>query len=109
MLRVLVLNLVDNALKFSLPESQPVELVVVAGNDAIEIQVIDDGKGIPAADRDRVFEPFVKLDPSRGHHSGYGLGLNLCRRIVDAHGGSIRIDDNPNGRGTRVIVSIPRA
>ncbi|MCP4549191.1 MAG: ATP-binding protein, partial [bacterium] len=58
-------------------------------------------------DVERLFEPFVKLDPARGHRSGYGLGLNLCRRIVEVHRGSIRMLPN-RGRGTRVQVILPR-
>jgi signal transduction histidine kinase len=57
---------------------------------------------------DRVLEPFVKLDPSRGHRSGYGLGLNLCQRIVQAHNGSIEIQPR-EPRGTSVTVELPHS
>ncbi len=103
---VLIQNLVDNAVKFSLPDSRPVEVSLRASGDAIELVVRDDGRGIPEAETERVFEPFVKLDPARGHRTGYGLGLNLCRRIVEAHGGAIEI--YPGGEhGTRVVVRLP--
>lgn len=103
---VLVHNLVDNAVKFSLPDSRAVEVSLDSSGDAIELVVMDDGRGIPEADAERVFEPFVKLDPARGHRTGYGLGLDLCRRIVEAHGGTIEIGGRGE-RGTRVVVRLP--
>jgi signal transduction histidine kinase len=73
----------------------------------VELLVADDGPGVPAGDVERIFEPFVKLDPARGHRRGYGLGLNLCRRVVEAHRGSIEVLANPGG-GTVVRVVVPR-
>ncbi len=103
---VLVKNLVDNAAKFSLPDSRPVEVSLRAPDSGVEIVVADDGRGFPEDEVERVFEPFVKLDPARGHRTGYGLGLNLCRRIVEAHEGTIEIGAR-DGRGTRVVVCLP--
>ncbi len=108
LLQVLVHNLVDNAVKFSLPDSLPVEVSLGATNGTVDLVVQDDGRGIPEEDIERVFEPFVKLDPSRGHRSGYGLGLNICRRIVEAHQGTIEIAGGEE-RGTRVLVRLPGA
>jgi signal transduction histidine kinase len=105
LIKVLVQNLLDNALKFSLPDSRPVEISLARDDGDILFSVEDDGPGIPEKEAERVLEPFVKLDPSRGHRVGYGLGLNLCQRIVSAHGGSIRITPR-EGRGTRVQVSL---
>jgi len=106
LIKILIQNLVDNALKFSLPDSDPVDVRLHADNDQIQIIVDDDGPGIPTDKIEKVFEPFVKLDLARGHRSGYGLGLNLCHRIVQAHGGTIGIMARDN-RGTRVLVSLP--
>lgn len=106
LVRVLVQNLVDNAIKFSLPDSGPARVEVCRRDGYAEILVSDEGRGIAEADRERVFEPFVKLDQARGHHTGYGLGLNLCQRIAEAHGGSIEIRDN-RPRGTLVTVRLP--
>lgn len=103
---VLIQNLVDNAVKFSLPDSEPVEVSLRSSSDGIELVVSDDGRGIPETETERVFKPFVKLDPARGHRTGYGLGLNLCRRIVEAHGGTIEIG-TAGDRGTRVLVRLP--
>ena len=106
LIKVLMHNLVDNAVKFSLPDSGPVTVTLVQGEAGIEIVVEDDGRGIPEDLAEKVLEPFVKLDPARGHDSGYGLGLNLCQRIVQASGGEIHIEARKQ-RGTRVRVVLP--
>lgn len=107
LMRVLTQNLVDNAVKFSLPDSQPVEVRLESAGDAVRLSVSDDGPGIAPQARGEVFKPFVKLDPSRGHRRGYGLGLNLCQRIVEAHGGTIELGDR-GARGTVAIVELPQ-
>jgi len=99
---------VDNAIKFSLPDSGPVIVTLSQSDELTHIDVEDDGPGIPADLAEKVFEPFMKLNPARGHRSGYGLGLNLCQRIVQAHGGHIEIQQREE-RGTRVSVSLPGA
>ena len=103
---VLVHNLVDNAIKFSLPDSKAVVVSLRHDNNEVMLSIVDNGPGIPAQEAERVLEPFVKLDPARGHRKGYGLGLNLCQRIVAAHGGSILIKPRES-RGTRVEVRLP--
>jgi len=105
LVKILIHNLVDNALKFSLPDSKQVEVSLCKAGDGIRIIVEDDGPGIPPEKVKDIFEPFVKLDPARGHRTGYGLGLNLCQRIVQARGGSIEIQGLEK-RGTRVIVNL---
>ena len=104
LIKVLLQNLVDNAVKFSLEDSAAVEVSVDVNDKEVTITVEDDGPGIPKEQSDKVLEPFVKLDPSRGHRNGYGLGLNLCQRIVQAHAGAINIEQR-QPRGTRVSVS----
>ncbi len=108
LIKVLIHNLIDNALKFSLPDSNPVVLGLRHTDDEVQIIVDDNGPGIPAEKVDEIFEPFVKLNPARGHRSGYGLGLNLCQRIVQAQGGTIEISQHEE-RGTRVLVVFPAA
>lgn len=107
LVRLLVQNLVDNAVKFSRPDGGPVEVRLRTEEGGVELLVSDDGPGIPEEDAERIFEPFVKLDPARGHRRGYGLGLNLCRRVVEAHRGTIEVLPNPGG-GTVVRVVLPR-
>jgi len=104
--KVLLQNLVDNAVKFSLQDSAAVEVSVNTDDNSVTITVEDDGPGIPEEQADKVLEPFVKLDPSRGHRNGYGLGLNLCQRIVQAHAGKINIEQR-QPRGTRISVNLP--
>jgi signal transduction histidine kinase len=100
-------NLLDNAFKYSLPDSQRVILSVSANQDSVLIRVQDDGQGIPEAHMTNIFEPFFRIDPSRSRKTGgYGLGLSICKRIVEAHGGAIHIENNP-GRGASFILTIP--
>jgi two-component system sensor histidine kinase KdpD len=73
-----------------------------AGDDRVEFSVEDEGVGIPTEERSRAFEPF-----QRGANStGSGVGLAICRAIVDANGGSISIEDGVTG-GARVVVTLP--
>jgi signal transduction histidine kinase len=107
LVKVLIQNLVDNAIKFSLADSKPVEISLLDTGGGVQIIVDDDGQGIPTELADKIFEPFVKLNPARGHRTGYGLGLNLCQRIVQAHGGSIEIQQR-KPRGTRVLLNLQK-
>ena len=106
LIKILLQNLVDNAVKFSLDDSGAVDVRVSTDGKLVTISIEDDGPGIPESKAHKVLEPFVKLDPSRGHRNGYGLGLNLCQRIVQAHSGDIRIEQR-QPRGTRVSVTLP--
>ncbi len=105
--RILIQNLVDNAVKFSLPDSKPVEVSLGETDEEVQIIVDDNGRGIPADLAEKIFEPFVKLNPARGHRAGYGLGLNLCQRIVQGQGGSIEIQQR-EPRGTRVVLNLQK-
>jgi len=107
LIKVLIHNLLDNALKFSLPDSDPVELSLGQTGTEVQIVIDDNGPGIPTDKLADIFEPFVKLNPARGHRSGYGLGLNLCQRIVQTQGGRIEISQLEI-RGTRVMVVFPK-
>ena len=106
LMRMLVQNLLDNAIKFSHPDSAPVTVTLKREKDQIALAVADDGIGVPANRVAEVFEPFVKLERSRGHGVGYGVGLNLCQRIVQLHGGTIELIPR-KPRGTEVLVRYP--
>ena len=106
LIKLLAHNLLDNAIKFSLPDSAPIVVRTEAADGQAVLRVADDGIGIPAGSEERVFEAFVKLDRARGHHAGYGIGLDLCRRIVQLHGGAIRLASR-SPRGTEAIVTLP--
>jgi signal transduction histidine kinase len=105
LLRLLLQNVVDNAIKFSLPDSAPVRVLLTQDESTATLRIIDDGRGIPAGKEDELFEPFVKLDQARGHHSGYGLGLNLCQRIAELHDGSILVSRS-DPRGIEVTLTL---
>ncbi len=105
--RLLIKNLIDNAVKFSRTDSLPVTVSLESSRDKVVLRVADDGIGIPAGSGNKIFEPFVKLDRSRGHGVGYGVGLNLCQRIVQLHGGTIRLDPRAP-RGTEAVVTLDR-
>ncbi|MGN6612543.1 MAG: sensor histidine kinase [Angustibacter sp.] len=100
----LLTNLVDNAVRHT---RSLVRISVRTDGDHAIVIVEDDGPGVPAAQRQRVFERFVRLDDSRGRRSGgSGLGLAIVAEIVKAHGGAVSIGDRPGG-GCRVEVRLP--
>lgn len=91
--RTVFRNLLENAAKYARPESRPVEITVESVPGQILIRVTDDGPGIPATEAESIFEPFFRVDRSRSKNTGgYGLGLSICKRIMQAHGGNIRLD-----------------
>jgi signal transduction histidine kinase len=105
--RTLLRNLLGNAVKYSLPDSHPVAVSLTRRNDAVVVRVVDDGPGIPEADLASLFEPFFRVDRSRSRKTGgYGLGLSICKRIVEAHGGTLSAANNP-GRGACFTVTLP--
>lgn len=106
--RTVLRNLLENAIKFSLPDSRPVEVAVTDEPDGVRIRVSDDGPGIPEGAADTLFEPFYRLDSSRSKKTGgYGLGLSICRRIMEAHGGTITIEPR-SGRGATFVLTFRR-
>jgi two-component system, sensor histidine kinase and response regulator len=98
LLRRVLENLLDNALRHSPPGTR-VRLSAVADGNATAIRVADQGRGIAAADRDRVFEPFVQgsTEQALTARTNRGLGLAFCRLAVEAHGGAISIEDGQPG------------
>lgn len=100
-----VRNLLDNACRHA---RTSVTVALTEDGDQVELEVCDDGPGVPAADRDRVFERFVRLDDARARdEGGSGLGLAIVRRIVDSGGGTVEVGDTPSG-GARFTVRLPR-
>jgi signal transduction histidine kinase len=98
-------NLVDNAVRHA---KSRVEIHVGSRDRNVILTVGDDGPGIAPADRARVFERFVRLDPDRARSGGgTGLGLAIVAEVVAAHRGRVTIDDRRGG-GTRIIVTLPQ-
>jgi len=105
--RTVFRNLLENAIKYSLPDSRPVEIAVSREAHSVVVRVTDDGPGLPEDDPAQLFEPFVRHDRSRSKKTGgYGLGLSICKRVLEAHGGSIAAERNP-GRGATFVVAFP--
>jgi signal transduction histidine kinase len=97
-------NIIDNALRYA---RERVDVTIDAAPDRVHVEIADDGPGIPADQRERVFDRFVRLDPSRERTSGStGLGLAIAKEIATAHHGTITITDTPGG-GTRVTIALP--
>ncbi len=94
-IRTVLRNLLENAVKYSLPGSAAVEASAAIDDAHVVLRVTDDGQGVPEEDRPSLFEPFFRVDRSRSKMpAGYGLGLSICKRIIDAHGGTIAVQPN---------------
>jgi signal transduction histidine kinase len=107
-IRTVIRNLLDNAIKYALPDSRPVQLSIEESASAVTVTVRDDGPGIPDDALPNLFEPFFRVDRSRSKKTGgYGLGLSLCKRTMEAHGGSISVGKN-EGRGAAFVIRFPR-
>ena len=103
-LRRAVRNLLDNAVRHA---RRDVEVTARAGGRGVLLEVRDDGSGIPAAERERVFERFTRLDDGRARDAGgSGLGLAIVRELVRRNGGEVRLDDAPGG-GLRATLDLP--
>ncbi len=100
----LLLNLLDNALKYS-PPGSPVDIKAWSAGKSLTFSVSDQGPGIPAGEEERIFEKLARGQAS-SHRPGAGLGLAICKGIVTAHGGSIQASNHPQG-GARFLVSLP--
>ncbi|HDR9877656.1 TPA: HAMP domain-containing protein [Burkholderia cenocepacia] len=100
-----LLNLIRNGARYA---SRKVLLAATRDRSgALVLSVDDDGPGIPAAERARVFEPFQRLDSSRDRQTGgFGLGLAIVRRVAQVHGGDVRLEDSPLG-GARFVITLP--
>jgi len=98
-------NLIGNALKYS-PPGSCVRVRARAAHGVVTVDVEDEGPGIPAEERARVFEPYYRVRDAAALGPGTGLGLSVVKSLVEAHGGSVRADAAP-GAGTRMTVTLP--
>jgi signal transduction histidine kinase len=105
-------NLVDNALKFS-PMNSTITIRArrQPGDDPVRrvrVEVLDNGPGVPEDYKQRLFDRFVQVKGQRGGRRGTGLGLTFCRMVVESHGGTIWVEDNPTG-GSIFAFTLPLA
>jgi signal transduction histidine kinase len=106
-MRMVLRNLLDNAYKHTPEGADPVVVSHSSGAQGVRIVVKDQGEGIPDTAMPHLFEPFFRADASRSRRTGgYGLGLSLCKAVIDAHDGRIDITSTA-GRGTRVVITLP--
>ncbi len=106
-IRIVLQNLLNNAVRYSTEESPPVEITLNQHDRLFSLYVKDYGIGIAPEEHEMIFEPFYRVDKSRKCNSGnYGLGLNLCKTIMEAHGGNIRVESEP-GSGSVFVLEFP--
>lgn len=107
-IKLLFKNLLENALRHTPDGAQPPELKLALTTDVVTVTITDHGNGIDAEHIPHLTEPFYRADASRHRETGgYGLGLYLCRVIVEAHGGELTINSEV-GNGATVLVQLPR-
>jgi two-component system sensor histidine kinase KdpD len=100
-----LVNLLDNAAEYT-PTHTPIEITARATQPEVIIEVADHGPGLPPGTEQRVFEKFFRVRPGEGRR-GIGLGLAICRSIVEAHGGKISAENRPGG-GALFRITLPR-
>lgn len=89
-----LINLLENALKFT-PSSTAIELSATVSDHELAFEIADRGPGIPSGDERRIFDKFYRAGSAR--EGGVGLGLTICRGIIEAHGGKIWVEKRPGG------------
>ena len=105
--RQLLDNLISNSIKYTAPGVTPrISISTEADGESITVTISDNGIGIPAEQRSSIFDNFHRAHRTAGY-SGTGLGLGICKRIVQRHGGTILAADNPTGSGSQFILTLP--
>ncbi len=104
-IKQVLLNLLSNAIKFT-PQGGRIEVRAAPGEGFVEVSVRDTGVGIAPAEQDAVFEEFRQVGSSAARHEGTGLGLSLCRKFVELHGGRIWVESEV-GRGSTFTFRLP--
>ena len=106
LLRAALENVIRNALRHTPPDTT-VDVILRRGAENLEIAVRDSGAGVPETRLADIFKPFVRIGEARDRRTGgYGLGLAIAARAIQAHGGQIRARNRPEG-GLEVIITLP--
>ena len=100
-------NLLSNAVKYT-PEGGTVWVTAVSTPTAVQISVQDNGPGIAEAEQQRIFEPFYRSTEQRRFPQGLGLGLSIAKDSIEAHGGTLAYEDNPNG-GSKFMITLDKS
>ncbi len=101
-------NILDNALRYSSHQSDPIEISLQNDDNNLKVFIKDYGQGIPQNDLPYIFEPFYRVDKSRSKKTGgYGLGMSICLKIMKEHGGAIDISNN-DSNGITVCLHFPK-
>jgi len=105
MIEQVLVNLLENALRYT-PDGSPLDIMATSAAGTVDIAVADQGFGLPPGDENKVFEKFYRVRKEAAQ-SGVGLGLAICKAIIEAHGGCIRASNRPSG-GALFLFSIPQ-
>lgn len=106
-IQTVLTNLIDNGLKFSEESKDGVEVHLSMNKKFAQMSVVDHGVGIDSEELPFIFEPFYRVDKSRSRRTGgFGLGLSLCKAIIEAHGGKIEVKSQ-RGVGTQISFTLP--
>jgi K+-sensing histidine kinase KdpD len=100
-----ITNLLSNAVKYS-PAPAPIDVHIIDDGAVVRIHVLDRGPGIPADEQDKVLEPFYRSTSTSAVASGVGVGLTVCRRLVEAAGGELWVAKRPGG-GADIGFTLP--
>ncbi len=106
MLERVLVNLLDNAVKYT-PPGTPLGITARVAGDVLEVAVWDEGPGLPPGQERIIFDRFTR-GQRESAIAGVGLGLAICQAIIDAHGGHIRAENRPEG-GARFVFTLPLA
>ncbi len=103
-----VFNLLDNALKYTNGSSPQITIQINGGEDELKLSIADNGIGIPAAYKEKVFEKFFRVPTGNVHNAkGYGLGLSYVKHVIDKHKGSIKVESFDEN-GSNFIITLPK-
>ena len=107
---IVLRNILNNALKYSSSSEKPVEVSQNQDNSNVILRIKNHGRGIPQEELPHIFEPFYRVDKSRSKETGgYGLGLHLCQKIMEAHGGRIEVSSTLSEETTfSLFFSLPK-